>query len=292
MRVAARVWLVCFGLSLCNADQCAGDEPRLINVFLMAGQSNMAGADSVAAESPEVQVTAEDRAARFTTAPLPEGTQSAAWLPWSELRAHRVKNTLVHGPELGFVRVLHEQGWRNVAVIKVYANFGRDVQQWPWGEGGYLFSAWMKFVDDRLNELREQGYAVQVRGFVWHQGIDDAIHGRLAADYGPNLASLIGVLRKRFSADAAPFVLARSVNSKIAQPTPDPEERSPMAAVRRAQVQLTKDVRGVGWINVDDQPNVNTHHFTAAGQLVLGRRFGEAFLKIEQAKNDRQRSGE
>jgi hypothetical protein len=48
----------------------------------------------------------------------------------------------------------------------------------------------------------------------------------------------------------------------------------------------------VGWINVDDQPNVNTHHFTATGQLVLGRRFGEAFLKIEQAKNDRQRSGE
>jgi hypothetical protein len=271
--------------SLCAAGTGTlnADEPRQLNVFLLAGQSNMAGADSVAALSPEVQVTDADRAARFSTAPLPDGARSTVWLPWSVLQPHRVKETLVHGPELGFARTLHQHGWRNVAMIKVYANFGRDADKWPWGEGGYLFRAWMEFVDGRLEELRQQGYQVEVRGFVWHQGIDDAIHGRFAAEYGKNVAALIAVLRKRFNAQDAPFVLARSVNSRIAQPTPDPNETSPMSAVRRAQVQLAVDVPRVAWINVDDQPNVNTHHFTAAGQLVLGQRFADAFLTQERA---------
>lgn len=261
---------------------CA-DEPKQLNVFLFAGQSNMAGADSVAALSSDVQVTAADQAARFSTAPLPEGARSAVCLPWSELQPHRVKDALVHGPELGFARTLHQRGWRDLAIIKVYANFSRDAQTWPWGEGGYLFRAWMEFVDGQLQDLQRQGYHVRVRGFIWHQGIDDAIHGRFSAEYANNMAALIAVLRKRFNAADAPFVLARSVNSKIAQPTPDPNETSPMAAVRRAQVQLAVDVPGVAWINVDDQPNVNTHHFTAAGQVVLGERFANAFLTLERA---------
>jgi hypothetical protein len=72
------------------------------------------------------------------------------------------------------------------------------------------------------------------------------------------------------------------VNSRIAQPTPDPEMKSPMAMVRRAQNQIAKTFSGVATINVDDLPNVNTHHFTATGQLVIGRRFGAAFKRLHK----------
>jgi hypothetical protein len=34
------------------------------------------------------------------------------------------------------------------------------------------------------------------------------------------------------------------------------------------------------WINVDDLPNVNTHHFSANSQLKIGERYGRAFLNI------------
>jgi hypothetical protein len=144
----------------------------------------------------------------------------------------------------------------------------------------------MKFVNERLAELKADGFEYRVRGFVWHQGIDDAIHGRLAGEYDHNLAELIGVLRRRYANDDAPFVLARSVNSRIAQPTPDPEGTSPMAAVRRAQVKVGESVQNAAWIDVDDLPNVNTHHFTAEGQLVIGRRFGDAFLKISNSQRN------
>ncbi len=121
---------------------------------------------------------------------------------------------------------------------------------------------------------------MRVSGFAWHQGIDDAIHGKLAHHYERNLSGLIDALRNRYATRDTPFVLARSVNSRIAQPTPDPEMKSPMAIVRRAQNRIAKTVSGVATINVDDLSNVNTHHFSSTGQLVIGRRYGAAFKRL------------
>ncbi len=255
------------------------DEPGPFNVFVLAGQSNMAGADSVVGPAGFLQTPA-DRATLFTTAPLPDGAKSDSFVPWQGIQGHKVKGKLSHGPEVGIARELHQAGWRNVAIIKVHANFGGNHKVWPWGKGGYLFNAWTKFIDDRLNELRKRGRSIRIRGFVWHQGIDDAIHGQFAKSYERNLTHLIGALRERYKAKNAPFVLARSVNSQIAQPKPDPAKKSPMAAVRRAQMRMPTLVQHVACINVDDLPNVNTHHFPAAGQLVIGGRFGQAILQI------------
>ena len=48
----------------------AADMP-VLNVFSLAGQSNMAGADSEVADPPGFLQTLADRATRFTMAPLP-----------------------------------------------------------------------------------------------------------------------------------------------------------------------------------------------------------------------------
>jgi hypothetical protein len=257
-------------------------DTTVLNVFFLAGQSNMAGADSEVAEPPGFQQTAADRATRFTMASLPEGERSRGYVPWGEIRGHKAKNKLVHGPEVGFARALYTAGWRQVALIKVHANFRRDVASWPWGEGGPLFEAWTNFVDARLAELTAQGHSTRVCGFLWHQGIDDAIHGKLATRYERNLSDLIGALRKRYADEQTPFVLARSVNSRIAKPNADPGNNSPMAIVRRAQVRVGESIPCTAWIDVDDLPNVNTHHFSADSQLVIGRRFAAALLKLRK----------
>lgn len=280
-RLKMGLYLAIVGFMTCAPMSVDADERRVINLFLFAGQSNMAGADSEVADPPGFQQTDADRLTRFTTAPLPGGDHSDLYVPWGGIRGHQIKNKLVHGPEVGFARALYQAGWRDVAIIKVFANFGRDVQTWPWSENGSLHDAWMKFVDARIKELTANGDTVQVRGFIWHQGIDDAIHGKLALEYDKNLSGLIASLRKRFQAEDAPFVLARSVNSKIAQPTPDPEGKSLMSIVRRLQVQVGESVSKCGWIDVDDLPNVNRHHFSADSQLMIGQRYGATFLKIQ-----------
>ncbi len=264
-------------------DGCAAaDGKPVLKVFLLAGQSNMAGADAEVPVPPGFQQTAADRATRFTIAPLPEGEKSPQYLPWGEIRGHISKNKLVHGPEVGFARTLSAAGWRDMALIKVHANFGRDTETWPWAAGGSLNEAWLKFVDARIAELTAQGVSVEVSGFLWHQGIDDAIHGKLAPRYEQNLGDLIAFLRKRYATEKTPFVLARSVNSRIAQPKPDPEGKSSMSIVRRAQVAVGESVPFAAWIDVDDLPNVNIHHFSADSQLTIGERYGAAFLTLDK----------
>ncbi len=272
--------LVLFVVSHSMPHAVAADK-SVINVFILAGQSNMAGADSEVAVPPGFHQTAADRATQFTMSPLPDGETSKDYVPWGEIRGHQSKNKLVHGPEVGFARVLYAAGWRDVAIIKVHANFGREVQIWPWGEGGALFDAWTMFVDARLAELTAQGRSIRICGFVWHQGIDDAIHGKLASDYELNLSDLIGVVRERYGTKQTPFVLARSVNSRIAQPDLNSGNDTPMAVVRRSQVKVGELVPFAAWIDVDDLPNVNTHHFSANSQLIIGHRFGDAFLKLQ-----------
>src|SRR4051794_3961034 len=164
----------------------AGRIPR--KVFIFAGQSNMAGADAVIPDPPGFVSTDSDRQTLFACAPIPAGKESADYYPWGELKGHRCTiprygERLVHGPEVGFARKLNEGGVTNIAIVAVWANFSRDAQTWPWGEGGELNKAWLAFVDERLAELRSRGFEPSVSGFVWHQGIDDAIHGKLAARY-------------------------------------------------------------------------------------------------------------
>ena len=141
-----------------------------LNVFILAGQSNMAGADSV---SLQFRLDARVRSTLFTSTAL---STDSSFLAWGPLRRQNVKGQLVHGPEIGLAHSLQRAGYRRLAMIKVHANFGRDEKAWPWRPDGRLFKQWMAFVNDRLQELRDQGHSVRVRGFIWHQGIDDAIH--------------------------------------------------------------------------------------------------------------------
>jgi Carbohydrate esterase, sialic acid-specific acetylesterase len=223
--------------------------------------------------------TKADRTHLFTAAPLPDLEQSELYVPWGDVHGHLSKGRLVHGPEVGFGRALSAAGWNKVAMIKVYGNFRSDAEVWPWGEGHVFYEKWTAFVDARIDELRKSGNQVKVSGFVWHQGIDDAIHGRLAEEYRENLTKLIQALRNRYAQPNTPFVLARSVNSPLIPPTDNPAN-SPMGRVRSAQVALAESMLGVGWIDSDDLPKVNRHHFSSQSQLILGQRFGESFLKL------------
>ena len=283
-----------------------------INVFLLAGQSNMAGAD--AEFTGPLRATEADHATAIATAALFHGSGfgDRGYEGWGAVRGHKLPATPEYprfvpgadmqlGPEVGFARALHAAGWRDVALIKVFGNFAADCTitagagQWPWSQGGEIYEGWMRFVDARLQELSVDTDHVRIRGVVWFQGIDDALAGPAFADrYETNLRRMVSVLRTRFSCPAAPFVLARSVNSGIALRQEGGEGKDgSMAVVRRAQVAVAnalgsgEGARGrdnesesvTPWVDVDDLPNVNTHHFPVGAQLEIGRRLGVVMMR-------------
>lgn len=265
-----------------------------LKVFLFAGQSNMAGADSLIAEDGARDLasaglqTEADRAALFCSGRIGGDGKDR---PWGDIRGHTGSSFgefsdrhgrpfCVHGPEVGFARALFAAGIRGIAIIKTYGNIPKALpgSTWPWGKGREAqspdyYGQWQVFVRDRLAALAAGGHAWEVAGFVWHQGIDDGTNGESAETYAKRLTKLIADLREEYRAQGAPFILARSFNSPIATP-------ARMAPIRKAQMRVAEQVPRAAWVDVDDQRTVNQHHFTAAGQLVIGRRLGEAYLKV------------
>jgi hypothetical protein len=265
----------------------AGDAGVAKTVFIFAGQSNMAGADAVIDPATFVRMDA-DRQALYSFTELPPAYDASSdYLPFGEIQGHhccvRYNNPepVVIGPEVGFTRRLAEDGTTDIVIVAAWGRFTAVAPTWPWGVGGSLDVAWMAYVDHQLAELRSRGIDPQIRGFGWFQGIDDALlPAPWANDYGARLTALIAFLRARFALPNAPFVLARSVNSSLVRGTTGSGPNDPMAVVRAAQVQVGTTVPRATWVDVDDLPNVDIHHFSSTSQLEIGRRFGEAYLRI------------
>ncbi|HVU90568.1 MAG TPA: sialate O-acetylesterase [Pirellulales bacterium] len=263
-------------------------------VFLFAGQSNMAAADSIVAGTGKEDLagaglqTDADRNALFTYGCVfdPDSPLSYAW---GDIRGHRGASFskvdppfFVHGPEVGFARTLYANGLRDIAIIKVANNIPVPPKgpQWPWTNKDATtaspdyYGRWAKFVNRRLAELTAKGKKWQIAGFVWDEGIDDALSGATEEQYAANLRQLIAQLRADFGTPTTPFVLARS---KSTMPSP-----AAMNAVRAAQVQVASGDPHAAWISSDDLPNVNTHHFPTESQLLIGERLGSAYLKLKE----------
>jgi hypothetical protein len=262
---------------------------RPIRVFLMGGQSNMAGADAVIAGTglKDLAATGEqtesDRKTLFTWGG-PFSEEGEGYYAWGDVRGHvgtfeGKVGFFVHGPEVGFERALFAAGTKNLALIKVANNFtayenGRS----PWIKPNSFYTAWRAFVLRRLAELEAKGYAPAVAGFLWFQGIDDAIRSRDQASYEADLRQLIADLRSDYGSARTPFILARSVQSPIAGP-----ER--MRPVRTGQVAVAAADPMADWVDVDDLgPYVRRHHLTAAAQLRVGERMARAYLFLTDPK--------
>jgi len=267
-----------------NSESGAGKSAvRSFQVFLFAGQSNMAGADAIVPDPPGFVQQEADRVSLFTYGPGPGKEETPGYHPWGDIRGHPWSRgdaapRIIHGPEVGFARRLHEAGVSDIAIIKVAGNIPLKEPGWLWSPGKSFFQDWTRFVDDRLAEIRRPGHRYTVAGFVWHQGIDDGLNPPRARSYGENLRKLIAALRHRYGSPRAPFILARSVYSQIAVKRTGDGPASPMALVRAAQVAVAEEGPYAAWIDVDDQEKVRIHHFTSPGQLVLGRRFADAYL--------------
>lgn len=254
------------------------------DVFILGGQSNMFGADAVIDNTDKTLDLAE------------KGTQTAADLAalfrlggptytfaWGAIKGHQgtslgVDNVAavpiqVHGPEVGLNRTLYDAGATPLAITKYANNFAAlETGRSPWVSPRALWTAWQAEVDDALADLITLGHTYTIVALCWHQGIDDGLLARSQVNYEADLRQIISDLRLKFGADL-PFILARSVNSAIVGSTN-------MAPIRAGQVAVAADVNNA-MVDVDDlTPYVNTHHLSAASQIIQGNRFAAQYLAL------------
>ena len=230
---------------------------KKLKLFLLLGQSNMAGRGVVEAEDrvPHPRVFALDASGHWVAAvdPIHFDKPGVAGVGPGRTFASRVADA---EPDV-------------VIGLIPCAVGGVSLDQWK--PGGKLYQ-------DAVRRAKLAQADGQIAGILWHQGEADTKPAKVAS-YADRFDRLIDALRRDLNAPAAPLVVGElglfddptknaaraAFNTMIAR----------YAADRPALVGLAKSE---GLTSIGD----NTH-FDAKSQRELGRRYAEAFLKLSQS---------
>lgn len=243
-----------------------------IHVFLMAGQSNMAG------QGDPAEVSAELRNGDPHLLRLVFGI----WL--------RLIPRSSFGPELGFAHTIADACPNStIGIIKLGIPV-TGINAWlpDWNEelvalteNNLEFGPIYPLLTERI-QIAEEISKVSWEGFVWVQGHSDKAHDILAQGYGDNLRALIDAIREDLASPTLPFVLEHRMadpptdeTSTSAQITGDtPRWRAVELAKWRAQFDIPH-AYVADWSTLQYPDAV---HSDTEGYLLGGQRLAEVLL--------------
>lgn len=232
-------------------------------LFLLAGQSNMAGRGTV---------TPGDRVAHPRVLML---DKAGRWVPAVE-PMHFDKPDVV-GVGLG----------RSFAIALADADPSITIGLIPAAVGGSPIDAWAPGVfypptrshpwDDAIARARLAMRAGTLDGILWHQGESDATP-ELAPGYEAKLHDLIARFRAALGAPDVPFITGQMGRF------PDHPWDDARAQVDRAHRGIHASVTHAAFVSADGLAHKGDGvHFDAGSYRVLGRRYAQAYKALRQA---------
>lgn len=238
-------------------------EETVLQVYLLAGQSNMDGFGYVSGLPPRLRLPQNDVL-------LYHGGQALALMPDS------TGGMTYTGPETSFGRYLADAG-QEVALVK-HAVSGTDLATFWYpgenqgasqvGEGWAGFLAELKAAEADLNA---RGQAWQWAGFVWMQGESDAGYAEWAGAYTENLQRLVRRVREETGRADLPVAVGMIACDQLC---------TYADTVRSAEQAVADADPNVAVVETLDLPR-NTRdpwHYDGPSQRVLGQRFAQIFL--------------
>ena len=254
-----------------SGEDTAVEEDPVLDLYILAGQSNMDGYAYASGLPPSLAVGQEDVA-----------------LYWSGNRAWTALQPATYainygwdcfGPEVTFGRFMADlDPDQPVALIK-HAVGGTGLYDYWYpgtsredGSQGVGYHDLLATFDAATAELDAEGVAWRVAGLLWMQGESDALaDAGIAAAYEGNLTRFIARARADFEAPDMPFVIG-----KIHCPTCTYGD-----VVRAAEDAVAEADEAVFAFDTDDLPiNADNIHYDAPGQRALGERFAQAMLGL------------
>jgi len=243
-------------LAGCAAEPPAAPSEPPLHLYLLAGQSNMAGRGPVGDADSETHP-------RLLALKLDHG-----WGPASD-PLHWDKPAIVGvGPGLAFGKAMAERSPGVRIGLIPAAVGGSSIRVWvPGGVHEQTNSRpWDDAVSRTFRVLALQGG--ELKGVIWHQGESDAKD--FSEQYGGALADLIERMRHEFEAPDLPFVAAK-LSSFWVESRPGGKTINEAIAKLPETVPLTAYVSGEGFEHKGDDV-----HLDSASARELGRRYAEA----------------
>lgn len=231
-----------------------------MQLFLLAGQSNMAGRGKVEAQDQVVhgRVLMLDR--------------QVAWVPAID-PVHFDKSIAGVGPGRSFGIVVADADSTAIIGLVPAAVGGSPITSW---EPGAIDAATHTHpYDDAIARARAAMRSGTVKAILWHQGESDS-REPAASLYEGRLRALI----ERFRADLGdadlPFIIGQLGRFDKAPWRPAKQR------VDAAQQSIAAQMRHVAYVSSEGLTDRgDTTHFDAASARELGRRYAKAYLALE-----------
>lgn len=224
-------------------------------VFLMAGQSNMAGRGIV-----EPQDTVADK--RILTIDV-NGT-----LLYAKEPLHFYEPTRT-GLDCGlsFGRTLLEKIPANVTILLLPTAIGGSaIRQWL-GDSSYRGVNLLTNFREKVAIGKKYG---KIKAILWHQGESDANKERIAV-YKDRLAELFTTFRNSIGDEKLPVFIGELGSYS--------NNKNGWLQINDAIYAYAAENKGATVIKTDDLSHVgDTVHFNSAGQRMMGERFANAYL--------------
>ncbi|MHB1001675.1 MAG: sialate O-acetylesterase [Armatimonadota bacterium] len=244
------------------------------DLWLITGQSNAVGYGRGTVVDPPalgVSLFGMNEEWRLATHPIfdPTGTKHAAnydpgWVDVS--------------PWLSFGKIILDRAGIPVGLIPA-ALGGSPLCAWdPGSDNPFLF--------DNMNSLVEAAGG-KIAGMVWYQGCSDTNTDQDASTYLQRFSRFIDGVRARYGANLP--VITAQLNRYIDTP---PQTDLWWSMVREAQRQAARTIPNLGVLPTLDLPLSDAIHTSAAGNVLLGQRFGAAALGMVYGQDTQWRAAD
>ena len=241
------------GMRMYNQCLSKGLPTEPTDVYLLIGQSNMAGRGTL------------DRAHPVDTKRVQKLTKDGFWAEATE-PIHFDKPSAGAGLAASFARKMADADEK--AVIGLV----------PCALGGSPLSRWMPGCDLYTNAVARTRRALasggRLKGIFWHQGETDAKEPELRAIYAERLVKMLTALRAELGAADVPIVLGELKSFR-------PAHDEPFAEINAALKTAAEKLPRAALVPAGDLNHKgDTLHFDTPSQRTFGLRYAEALLKL------------
>ncbi|UZO82236.1 sialate O-acetylesterase [Aquimarina sp. ERC-38] len=265
----------------------------VVNVVLLAGQSNMVGFGNYDDLSEELK----DRIAKVADRVTVSYTYlNQVPLSYSKNKPNeKYSFTKRFGPELFIGLTLAEKYPNKEFLLIKHAKGGtslygawssdytlekaKEIEKGEKKQGWNLPQIHINLINKNLNILKEKGKDYKIIGMAWMQGENDALKEFAATSYAENLQKLIEKYRTTFNEENMPFVFGQ-INSRYGIKGGPAIVRSQMEKVP-TMVQNTAILKTTTDKTWSDYPKHKDNvHYNAEGQKRLGIAFANELIKM------------
>ena len=236
-----------------EADSIPIQTPVNLDIYLVIGQSNMAGRATIR-EEDSISI---EQGYLFT------GDSISPWVvATNPLNRYSTVRKKIHmqrlGPAYAFAKSMAEAGPDHEIGLVVNAKGGTKIVQWL--PGTDLYEAAIK----QTHKAMEFG---ELNGVIWHQGEGDCHPVRVDLYLG-RLEVLINAIREEFDDPTLPFIAGQLYEN---------EKRH---AFNEMLLQLPDFIRNTGVASSEGSNVFDGTHFDSESAIILGNRYAQEMLRI------------